>query len=524
MRSLLKCALLALAMFGLSQADVKFPFPQISDYDGHATLLSNKKQASEDLRAAFAYWLKEMYADLDGVAAVRFNPGSDTCVSEGIGYGMLMMVYFSDNTTSYQTQFDKLWEYYKKFMNGNGLMNWKTRISTLKVMSDGSGAALDGDIDVAAALVMAYHQFGDEKYLKEAKTLIQNIKKYEFEEEGLHLPGDSWGEGGYSRKNPGYFDPAYMPIFAAVDVDHAEFWSTKAYDANVKLLEAAAKEVPTGLIDDWTDRNGKGEDDLWNYDATRIPWRNAKAVCWYGDERVAAVIANMAAFVSKIEAKNLSGKYTRSTGETTGDRHNSAFLSSLMSSLVVNPAYQSRLDEYWVEAVSLGDENYFNQSLKILNGLLVSGNMPDLTTATPRVEESSSSEPESSSSAEEPESSSSAEEPLSSSAEEPESSSSEPVVESSESIPESSSVAEDAVAAKSIPAPMFELAGRMLHMALFGNARVDLISATGVVVKSLWNGYAAGSVNVSLQDVPSGVYLVRVSILGSNILQKLNVR
>lgn len=47
--------------------------------------------------------------------------------------------------------------------------------------------------------------------------------------------------------------------------------------------------------------------------------------------------------------------------------------------LIFNSAYQSKLDEFWAEAVNLGNENYFNESLKILCGLAVSGNMPDFT-------------------------------------------------------------------------------------------------------------------------------------------------
>ena len=159
-------AMSALLAFGLAQATVNFPFPQMSDYGGNATLLSDKAKASEDLKSQFAYWLKTMYNEDGDVAGVRSNPGSNEYFSEGVGYGMLLMVYFSDNTTSYQPQFDKIWNFYKKMMNENGLMVWK--VGNLSQAYD-KGAALDGDIDAAAALVMAYYQFGDEKYKEDAK-------------------------------------------------------------------------------------------------------------------------------------------------------------------------------------------------------------------------------------------------------------------------------------------------------------------------------------------------------------------
>ena len=480
MNRLVKMGLAGLFAFGLAQAKVNFPFPQMSDYGGNATLLSDKAKASEELKSQFAYWLKTMYNENGDVAGVRSDPGSDTYFSEGVGYGMLLMVYFSDNTTSYQPQFDKIWNFYKKMMNENGLMIWK--VGNLSQSWDaGNGAALDGDIDAAAALAMAYFQFGDEKYKEDAKKLIQAMKKSEFESNGLHLPGDKWGDAAFNRKNPGYFDPAYMPVFALIDTDNAEFWNKTAYDANMKLYEASSAEVTTGLIDDWTDKNGKSEDDYYSYDASRAPWRNAKAVCWHGDTRALALDKKMAEFVSTVSAANMKGPVLRSSG-SLGNDHNSTFVTSLMTALISDAKYQAKLDEYWKEAVALGDENYFNQSLKLLNGLLVSGNMPNLAAATPLQPTSSSSTPASSSSGE-------------------------------------GTTVLLALAAK---APVMTLAGRTLQLDVNGDVRVDLISMTGSVLKS-FDKNATGSVSVSLNGVPSGLYVVRVKNAGVTSLKKIKL-
>lgn len=471
---------LALA-FGLSQATVNFPFPQMSDYGGNATLLSDKAVASEQLKKQFDYWLKTMYNEDGDVAGVRSDPGSNEYFSEGVGYGMLLMVYFSDNTTSYQPQFDKIWNFYKKMMNENGLMVWK--VGNLNQAYD-KGAALDGDIDAAAALVMAYYQFGDEKYKEDAKKLIQAMKKFEFESNGLHLPGDKWGDAGFNRKNPGYFDPAYMPLFAAIDEENAEFWSSTAYDANMKLYESSSAEVKTGLIDDWTDKNGKSEDDYYSYDASRAPWRNAKAVCWHGDQRALAIDKKMAEFVSTVNASSMSGPVLRSSG-SLGSDHNSTFVTSLMTALISDSKYQAKLDEYWKEAVALGDENYFNQSLKLLNGLLVSGNMPNLMNAksNPTPESSSSVNPESSSSA-------------------------------------ITGIANSAV----VQAPGISLQGRTLQVRFDGSARVDVFNVTGNAVKTLWNDRVAGSKSLSLQGIPAGVYVVRVQTKNATMMQKIRLQ
>ncbi len=504
MNSLAKMGLAGLFAFGLAQAAVNFPFPQMSDYGGNATLLSNKAQASEDLKKQFQSWMRDMYNEKGDIAGVRSDPGSNQYFSEGVGYGMLLMVYFSDNTTSYQSQFDKIWNFYKKFQNENGLMIWK--IGNLSESWDaGNGAALDGDIDAAAALVMAYYQFGDEKYKEDAKKLIQAMKKSEFESNGLHLPGDKWGDAAKNRKNPGYFDPAYMPLFAAIDTENAEFWSTTAYDANMKLYEMGSAEVSTGLIDDWMVKNGdswKSEDDEYGYDAPRAPWRNAKAICWHGDQRALAIDKKMAEFVSGVSAANMKGPIKRSSG-SLGNDHNSTFVTSLMTALISDAKYQSKLDEYWKEAVALGDENYFNQSLKLLNGLLVSGNMPDLSKPVSTSQSSSSS----------------AENP-------PQSSSSVVPPQSSSSVvgPEQSSSSTIALHVGRVATPTVSLHGRTLEIAGSEIARIDLFSVSGAAVGTLWEGKTGGSVKVSLEGIPSGLYVVKVKVLGETIVRKINVR
>ena len=511
MNGLVKIAVSSLFAFGLAQATVNFPFPQMSDYGGNATLLSDKAKASEDLKKQFQYWMKDMYNESGDVAGVRSNPGSDEYFSEGVGYGMLLMVYFSDNTTSYQSQFDKIWNFYKKMMNENNLMVWK--VTNLSNKQD-QGAALDGDIDAAAALIMAYYQFGDEKYKTDAKALIQAMKKSEFESNGLHLPGDKWGDAGANTKNPGYFDPAYMPLFALVDEENAEFWSTTAYDANMKLYETSSGEVSTGLVDDWTDKDGKSRDDEYGYDASRAPWRNAKAVCWHGDQRALAIDKKMAEYVSTVSAADMKGPVKRSSG-SLGNDHNSTFVTSLMTALISDAKYQSKLDEYWAEAVALGDENYFNQSLKLLNGLLVSGNMPNLAKAS-AAPQSSSAGPESSPS-----------ESSSSVAPGPASSSSAPVqTESSSSAktgPASSSSAANAIAATALlPEESFSVHGRVLQLNLHADSRVAITSVTGVVVKSFRVG--ANSTNVSLADLPSGTYLMRVQSAGAVRIRTFSIK
>ena len=494
MNRLVKIGLAGLLAFGFAQAKVNFPYPQNSNYGGNGIVLSNQTEAAAQLKKAFEFYLKDKYKESGNYAAIEKDKGSNNFVSEGTGYGMLMMVYFSDNTTSYQSQFDKMWAFYKAGSNEHGLMNWS--FGNLNPTNNHANAATDAEMDVAAALIMAAYQFGDDKYLDEARTLLKNVKQYEFEENGLHKPGDAWND----KKNPSYVAPAYYRLFAEVDKDNADFWNTTAMNANYALLETNSAEYSTGLFDNWSDASGKGMDKYYGYDAARTPWRLAQDFYWFGEEKAKTMLDKLGKWVSGKAASSMNGTIERSGSQMWND-HNSTFVATLMTSLVTDESRQGKLDEYWKEAVSLGDEAYFEQSMKVLCGLLVSGNMPNLAAA--------------------PASSSSAENPASSSAANP-GSSSATVPSSSAGLQSSSSGGEAALPTAAMNVPKMELSGRTLMLSVNGNVRVDLISMTGAVAKS-YDRSSTGSVSVSFDAVPSGLYIVRVKNAGMTMLKKIKL-
>lgn len=378
--NLLKFGVAGLMAFGIAQATVKFPFPQSSNYgNASATTLTDKASAATQLQTAFDYYYSTFYRDEGTYACIRANPGDDQCFSEGIGYGMLMMVYFSNNEKDYQAEFNKLWALYKAAEDKYGLMNWKIgNADPTQVW--GEYAATDAEVDVAAALIMAAYQFDDASYLTEAKTLLQNVRTYEFESNGLHKPGDNWND----KKNPSYISPAYYPLFAQVDTDGADFWNTTAMNANYALLEANSASHSTGLFDNWTNANGVDLESTYGYDAARTPWRLGQAWYWFGDTRAQALLQKLGNWVSTQSASSVGGSI--SVSGSMGADHNNTFVATLMTSLSVSPDFQTKLDEYWSEAVSTtnseANQKYFQKSMEILNGLLVSGNMPNMTTGT----------------------------------------------------------------------------------------------------------------------------------------------
>ena len=209
------------------------------------------------------------------------------------------------------------------------------------------------------------------------------------------------------------------------------------------------------------------------------------------------MLDKLGTWVSSKPASEMKGTIER-TGNQMWNDHNSTFVATLMTSLVTDASRQDKLDEYWAEAVKLGEEAYFEQSMKVLCGLLVSGNMPNF--ANPPAPQSSSSVPVSSSSAVPPQSSGGIVGPGS-----------------------SSSTFAIAPAQRKI-ASAIHLQGRTLEIAGSEIARIDLFSVSGSTIGTLWEGKAGGSVKVSLEGIPSGLYVVKAKVLGETIVRKINVR
>lgn len=222
----------------------------------------------ERLMKLYSEW-KATYVENvgDGRLKVRDPNNDGTTVSEGIAYGMLFSVAMEDRNT-----FEGLWSFAKSHMNETGLMHWK--IDHHDVVS-GTGSASDADQDMAYALIKASEKWRNNTYRMDAKVLLSSIKKYDFREDGILLPGDSWGNSAIF--NPSYVCPGYTDDFARVTGDH--FWYD-AQRANFGLLLKVVNDE-TALFPDWTTLEGGIIPDRshFGYDAVRVPIRLAQAIC-----------------------------------------------------------------------------------------------------------------------------------------------------------------------------------------------------------------------------------------------------
>lgn len=239
------------------------------------------------LAQEYETWKKLRYHDCgDGSACVPRD--ENDCISEGIGYGMLITVANDD-----QAAFDKLWAYYKKNRNGDGVMTWQTSVCGGGIAT---GSATDGEIDVAMALIQAGCEWGG-TYRSDAQSLLTTIKNTEVADCGgkLVLRAGA-GFGGCDRTNPSYFAPAYYKVFASVTGDQS--WNTLANDSYALLATVQANK--NGLVSDWTNSSGtipSGTEGEYGPDASRTPWRIATDYAWNNESKAVTFLNGVSTWV-----------------------------------------------------------------------------------------------------------------------------------------------------------------------------------------------------------------------------------
>ena len=352
----------------------KYPFPQKATYKYGIlpTTINHEKvqQAYDDFIARF-------YQESGDKARIKFDEPDNT-VSEGIGYGMLIMVYMDNATNNTQGKFDKLWKYYNSFLNDNQLMHWK--ISGFSHVIN-HNAATDAEVDVAAALIQAYKQWGDDKYLNDARALVGKIYQHEVNGNGYLKPGDAWDD----EKNPSYFSTAAMESFKNVGSQDWNRVITNSYN-----LLKQVRNSNTGLVPDWCSEWGSpsgGDRGHYKYDAARTPWRIAWDYVWHGRTDAKDICTKMASWIKTktggIASQVVDG-YTLN-GDPLGEWDNTTFVGPLGCAGMVDASHQAWLDNANTRMNTFAGrkETYYNSSLKVITMLLLSGNMPDFWNYTP---------------------------------------------------------------------------------------------------------------------------------------------
>ena len=312
----------------------------------------------------YAAWNKAHVVECgSGLARVIGCQGGNSTCSEGMGYGLLLAVAASDQTT-----FDKLNAFRKQLQSVNNapdsssgkLMAWLSGDTCPPTASSGnSNSATDGDLDAAMALVQADKRWPGGTYLTEAKQYIEAIWLNQVEKDGsgnpLRLKPGNLPLSQDTRDYISYYAPGYFHVFAQLTGQTK--WSALA-DAFYTKLAAQQASCSNGQV---PDTFGATDCKIW-YDSCRAPWRIANDYGWFGDTRAKS-------FLDKLRSGSVS---TSDPGAGT-DQKNSAIVGAFaMSGVSSDNATMQTLCNNW-ESTQKDDTPYFQKTLRLLYMLVAAG-------------------------------------------------------------------------------------------------------------------------------------------------------
>lgn len=384
--------LIASIAFAITSFSQNYPFPMNESGYSYPYGIVPSTVSNSTIQSKFKAWENAMWDESGNLGRIKYDDGTST-VSEGIAYGMLIYVYMANATnTQCQDHFDKLYAYYKKYDDGNGLMHWKINGFSSVI---GRGAATDADLDVALALCLAAKQWGSSSnynYATEAEKILNSIYQKEIKtRNGLRvfMPGDGWDNNG----NPCYFTMASVGVFKQAQ-EELGFTTTKdwatVYDDGHTYLE---KSERNGLWANWTDWSSNyapdskgGDGDTFGWDACRVPWRIGWDYVWFGTASSKSMLEKTVAMMSAknaLSSPNKVGYFSNLTGSSYSDlqlasesylKGNVAWTGSLACAFMIDDDYQSYLDTYYNDLKSKTGSAYYAQTLQVLYLLTLSGN------------------------------------------------------------------------------------------------------------------------------------------------------
>ena len=357
----------------------KRPFPQHTRYASGTILPSHRVQAQldDDVRAYYAVW-KSTFLKQDG-SLYRVSFGSTNparTVSEGQGYGMVIVAMMAGHDPDAQQIFDGLWKFARKYPSrgDSRLMAWQVPPGT-------DSSAFDGDADIAYGLLLAHAQWGSDgaiDYRDDARDVIAGILASTIGQQSrLPTLGD-WVEPDGTKYNQytvrtSDFMPAHFRAFGWPKV-------VKATQALIDALQREHALVPDFVVDGapapphFLEAASDGD---YGYNAGRVPWRLGTDAVLHGDRKSrdqARRITQWARIATNGDPLKLRGGY-RLDGTPLPDRDYFTifFASPIGVAAMTDAAQQEWLNDIY-ETVRERHEDYYEDSVTMLCLLVMSGN------------------------------------------------------------------------------------------------------------------------------------------------------
>lgn len=365
-----------------------------------AGILPSGNQADLDKATAdfYDYWKKTYVKpgcnEGELVVQAKTKPTNLT-VSEAHGYGLLITAYMAGHDPDAKKQFDAMLRYHRAHGSAltPGIMAWYQNDSCKD--TGGDNGATDGDLDIAYALYVADKQWGScgsVNYGEYATWVARAISQRGIEGQGRYVLLGDWvtrdNAHHYGGTRASDFMGTHFRTFVVGSNDGV--WNG-LLDNTYWIAESVQTSFApqTGLIPDFiqgaaTDKPRPASsgflegarDGSYAYNACRIPLRFGTDYVTSGDARAQRMTQRLNQFVKKAsggDPKQLRGGYYLD-GRPMVDYETMAFTGPLGVGAMVDPSNQEWLDALWKHTVEREPERYYEDTLKMISMIVMSGN------------------------------------------------------------------------------------------------------------------------------------------------------
>jgi endo-1,4-beta-D-glucanase Y len=368
-------------------------------------LPTNASAAQMDATITSAYdrWKANGIVDVPTVAggkALRFS-GSYITVSEAMGYAMLIAVVMAGHDADARNLFDALLTTVRArpaysipaASGGPYLMDWRLTADGSSTDAAGGGwNAMDGDLDIAMALLMADKQWGSTgrwNYKQEALNTIGAIKSWNMKSDGT-----TKGMATPDVSRTSDYMIGHFRAFAKATGD--SYWSTTVIDRCYWLIDRmqtvyspAAGLMPDFIVNTNTaapnpSPGGMGDfvDTEMDYfaNAQRNPWRWGTDYVLSGDVRWKNVLDKMMVFFKADtggDPARTSTGYTMdgtSMGRPYPNWTPKGMIGPQLCGAMTGSAHQDYLNALWSFNANNFSLQYYDAELQLIPMLVASGN------------------------------------------------------------------------------------------------------------------------------------------------------
>ena len=390
--------------------DGDYLFPRHLGYGAIRPSRWTQQQLDDHVRDAYDSWQDRYLVDAGnsgGASLYRIalgKPGTgnhDVTVSEGQGYGMVIVAHLAGYDPAAREIFDGLWRFARAHPSeiDGRLMDWRIP------GGEGNNSAFDGDCDMAYGLLLADAQWGSEGAIDYGAALTQllaGILASTIGPDSRHpLLGDWVDPHGQTHNQytprTSDFMPGHFRAFARCTGNAVWNAATDASQNVIASLQADYSPV-TGLLPDFVEPVSSTNhtprpaspgflegprDGSYGYNAGRDPWRLGVDALLNGNSTSAAQARKISRWAATATNGNPAafhaGYGLDGTPLPNSDYFTTFFVAPLGVAAMNDADAQDWLDAVY-EAVYDVREDYYEDSVTLLCLLAMTGNFWDPTT------------------------------------------------------------------------------------------------------------------------------------------------